>query len=317
MRITILALAAIFAGAIPARALDARAGTSGAQFLKLGAGARAGGMADNFAALADDAHAAYYNPAGLNQLRGTQLAGAHTAYFEGMSYEAVNFAVPFGKEGDYSRHALAFSLYYLSIGDIERRTGDSTDPIGTFSASDGAYGLTYAHAFNDRISLGATGKYIAQNIDSYDARTFSADAGILYRLNPDGNRPVSLAAVVKNVGGKANGYVTGQGDPLPTGVTLAGACRIFPKRLAVDLEVTKYRDTDLFGGVGAEYIHPFNDGVSGALRAGYSSVRRENDGLNGVAFGAGLNFYKATFDFAWQPFGTLGDTFRYSLLVRF
>ncbi|MDD5657514.1 MAG: PorV/PorQ family protein [Elusimicrobia bacterium] len=310
-------LALLLAWAVPARALNAAAGTSGAQFLKLGAGARAGGMADNFAALADDAGAAYYNPAGLSQLKGVQLAGAHTSYFEGMSYEVVDFAVPFGEEDGYHSHALAFGVYYLSVGDIERRTSDSTDPIGTFGASDGAYALSYAHAFDERLSVGLTGKYIAQNIDSYNARTYSADAGLLYQLNPYGKRPISLAAVVKNAGGKANGYVAGQGDPLPTGATLAGACKLFPKRFSLDVEVTKYRDTDLFGGLGGEYVQPFADDISGTLRFGYSSQRRANDGLNGMALGAGLNFHKASFDFAWQPFGSLGNTFRYSLLVRF
>ena len=69
----------------------------------------------------------------------------------------------------------------------------STDPVGTFGASDGAYGLTYAHAFDHKLSVGLTGKYIAQNIDAYNARSFSADAGVLYRLDPDGARPVSVA----------------------------------------------------------------------------------------------------------------------------
>jgi len=317
MRRLILALASVLALSTPAHAVNSRAGTSGAQFLKLGAGARAGGMADTFAALADDAAAAYYNPAGLTHLQGTQLAGAHNSYFEGMSYEVMDFAVPFGREAGYSRHVVAAGIYYLSVGDIERRTSDSTDPTGTFSAADGAYGLTYAHAFDRRLSVGLTGKYIAQTIDSYNARTFAADAAALYQVNPDGARPVSVAAVVKNMGDKANGYVSGTGDPLPLGVTLAAACRVFPKRLSVDLEVSKYRDTDAFAGLGAEYIHPFNEAVSGALRFGYSSQRKDNDGLNGLAMGAGLNFYKVSFDFAWQPFGTLGDTFRYSLLLRF
>jgi hypothetical protein len=301
----------------PARAQSAEAGTAGAQFLKLGAGARAGGMADSFAALADDAYAAYYNPAGLTQLKGAQFAGAHTSMFQDISYEVMDFAVPFGQEEGYYRNAVAAGVYYLSAGAIEQRTSDTTSPIGTFGASDGAYALTYAHAFDQKLSLGVTGKYIAQNIDSYNARSFSADAGALYRLNPDGNRPVSLAAVIKNVGGSSGGYVPGTSDPLPLGMTLAGACRVVPKRFSVDLEATKYRDTDLFMSLGGEYTHPFNDSVSGALRFGYSSVRKDIDGLNGMALGGGISFNKVSFDFAWQPFGVLGDTFRYSLLVRF
>ncbi|HAM36979.1 MAG TPA: hypothetical protein DEB40_07100 [Elusimicrobia bacterium] len=317
MRNPILALAAVLALAAPACAVNSRAGTSGAQFLKLGAGARAGGMADSFAAVADDAYAAYYNPAGLTQLKGTQLGGAHSTYFEGMSYSVLNFAVPFVRSEEYSRHALGVGIYYLSVGDIERRTSDSTDPSGSFSASDGAYALSYAYAFDRNLSLGLTGKYISQSIDSYKARTFAADAAALYHVNPEGARPVSVAAVLKNAGGKAEGYVAGQGDPLPLGAALAGSWRAVPKRFVVDLETAKYRDSDIFVSFGGEYTHPFNDGVSGALRCGYSSLRKDNDGLNGVAMGAGINFYKASFDFAWQPFGTLGDTFRYSLLVRF
>lgn len=314
---TILLTAAFLALSGPARAMSTQAGTAGAQFLKLGAGARAGAMADNFSALADDANAAYYNPAGLTQLKGTQLAGAHTALFQGISYEVVDFAVPFGREAGYFRNAVAAGIYYLSVGDIERRTSDSTEPIGTFGASDGAYGLTYAHAFDRQLSVGLTGKYIAQSIDSYNARSFAADLGALYQLNPDAARPVSLAAVVRNMGSGSGGYVAGSSDPLPLGVTLAGGWRAVPKKLSLDLEVSKCRDTDVFFGLGAEYTHSFNEGIAGALRAGFSSLRKDNDGLNGIAFGGGISFYKATFDFAWQPFGVLGDAFRYSLIVRF
>jgi hypothetical protein len=301
----------------PAYGQSTEAGTAGAQFLKLGAGARAGGMADSFAALADDSYAAYYNPAGLTQLKGTEFAGSHTSLFQGISYEVMDFAVPFGREEGYCRNAIAAGVYYLSVGDIELRTSDTTEPIGTFGASDGAYALSYAHAFDRRFSVGLTGKYIAQNIYSYNARSFAADAGALYQVNPDGSRPVSVAAVIKNMGSSSGGYVAGNSDPLPLGMTLAGAWRMFPKRFSLDLEATKYRDTDIFASLGGEYTYPFNDRISAALRFGYSSVRKDIDGLNGVALGGGISFYKASFDFAWQPFGVLGDTFHYSLIVRF
>jgi hypothetical protein len=309
--------AALLVLAAPAFAVSRQAGTAGAQFLKLGAGARAGAMADSFAALADDANAAYYNPAGLTQLKGTQLAGAHSQLFQGVSYESVDFAVPFGREEEYSRNALAVGVYYLSVGDIERRTSDSTDPVGTFGASDAAYALSYARAFGRSLSLGLTGKYVAQSLDSYSARSFTGDAGILYHLNPEGDRPLSVAAVAKNMGGKAGSFAAGNSDQMPLGLTAGAAWRLVPKRFVLDLEATKYRDSDLFGSLGGEYTHPFSENVSAALRFGYSSQRKDIDGLNGMALGGGLNFHKASFDFGWQPFGVLGNTFRYSLLVRF
>ncbi len=314
MRLTaVLALGAVLAA--PARAVNDQAGTSGAQFLKLGAGARAGAMADAFAARADDAYAAYYNPAGLTQLTGSQLAGAHTAYFQGVSYEVLGFAYPFGRQAEYSSHALAFGIYNLSVADIERRASDTTDPIGSFGASDGAYAVSYAYAPDRKLSLGVTGKYITQTLDGYKASAMAADAGILYQLNPTAQRPVRVAAALKNVGTRS-GYVSGQSDPLPTGVTLGLAASPF-KRLSLELDGTKYRDTNAFLAAGGEYTVPFNEAVAGALRFGYSAQRKDLSGLNGLTLGGGLTFHKAAFDFAWVPFGVLGDTFRYSLIIKF
>jgi len=273
-------------------------------------------MADSFSAIADDAYAAYYNPGGLTQLTGSELAGAHTAYFQGISYEVLGFAYPFGRQEKRSRHALALGIYHLGIGDIERRASDTTDPIGTFGASDGAYSLSYAYGASPSLGLGLTGKYIVQDIDTYHARAYAFDAGLLYKPNPEASRPVSLAAVLRNAGSRPS-FVSGQSDPLPFSTTLGLGYQAVPRRLALNLDLSKYRDTGLFVALGGEYRHPFREGITGALRFGYSSQRKDNDGLNGVALGAGIGFHKASFDFAWVPFGHLGDTFRYSLLIRF
>ncbi|RIK54073.1 hypothetical protein DCC62_32005, partial [candidate division KSB1 bacterium] len=45
-----------------------RAGTAMAQFLKIGVGGRAVGMGEAFVALANDASALYWNPAGIAQM---------------------------------------------------------------------------------------------------------------------------------------------------------------------------------------------------------------------------------------------------------
>lgn len=298
-----------------AAAQSSKAGTSGAQFLKLGAGARAGGMADAFAAVADDATAAYYNPAGLTQLKGVQLSGAHTMLFEDVSYDALNLAVPWRKQETYSRHVMALGIYNLRVSEIERRVSDTTGSIGTFDSSDAAYALSYAYAFNRRLSAGVTGKYIVQRLDTYNASAGALDAAVHWKPNPDAVRPWTAAFVLKNVGNKPE--FAGVEDPLPMGGTAAFGWEAVPNTLKLDLEATKYRDTDPYGSLGAEYRHHFNTSVSGALRGGYTSHYRDSEGLNGVALGGGIQFHKAGFDFAWQPFGRLGNTFRYSLIVKF
>ncbi|MBI4370850.1 MAG: type IX secretion system membrane protein PorP/SprF [Elusimicrobia bacterium] len=65
----------VLAAAVPARAA----------FEDLGAGARAPGMGDAFAALADDVYALHYNPAGLAQLDRPQLGAAYSRLYTGLS----------------------------------------------------------------------------------------------------------------------------------------------------------------------------------------------------------------------------------------
>lgn len=305
-----------------ASAKSSAAGTSGAQFLKLGAGARAGAMGDAFTAIADDAYAAYYNPAGLARLARPQLGGAHSALFQGVSYQTLAVVVPFGRgegreriETEGNRHALGLSIYYLGVGDIERRTGDSTLPVGTFNSADSAYALSYAYAPSDRLSLGVTGKYIHESIDSFSGSAMAADLGVLYRVNPHTEKPINLAASVRNIGNRI-GYVPSETDPLPTTVVVAGAVAL-TKGLTLDLDLGKARDSNLYAALGAEGRHSLSEGITGALRGGYTSSRRDNGGLAGVTAGGGLSFQKAAFDFAWIPFGSLGDAFRFSLLVKF
>lgn len=292
------------------------AGSSAASFLKLGAGARAGAMADSFSAIADDVHAVYYNPAGLSQLRGTQLAGAHTSFIQDVNYEVLEVAYPWGKREDHSRHVLALGIDYLSVGKIDRRATDTTDSMGSFDSTDASYGLTYAFAFNRQLSAGVSAKLLSQRIDTYRSDSFASDIGVLYRVNPDGRVPVSVAGVLRNWGGRVS-YVSGTSDPLPISFTVGLGIHAWPDRLRFNVEAVKYRDTGLFGALGAEYYHPLTKDIKAAFRGGYSSHYRDIAGLNGMAMGMGLTYQMVSFDFAWLPFGRLGDTFRYSLLLKF
>jgi len=315
MRLLLALLPLLFAGR--AWALNSYAGTSAAPFLKLGAGSRAGGMAEAYSAVADDAYALYYNPGALTTLTRPELAGAHTQHFQGMSYEFAGFAYPLKAQAtkDYSKHVLGVAIYNLSVADIERRTGDTLAADGTFGAGDYAYNLSYGYRVNKTLGAGVTGKIIHQTIDSYGSMAYAMDAGFLFTPKPEAKRPLSLALVIKNVGTRPS--FAGVSDPLPTGVTLGAGMKVLPN-LKVDLDLSKYRDTDLYAAFGGEYRHEFSKEFDGAFRLGYSTVRKDNEGLNGLTLGVGCRFQqKFGFDFAWVPYGVLGDTFRYSLSLRF
>ena len=91
------------------------AGTSAAQFLKLGAGAAGAAMAEAQSAAADDVYAAYYNPAGLAQLERPMMGAMHAQYLQGSKYQYGAMALPLG-EG--SRSIMGLSIANLGVTDI-------------------------------------------------------------------------------------------------------------------------------------------------------------------------------------------------------
>lgn len=310
-----LLLAALLVTAQAAHAVS-NEGTAGAQFLKLGSSARAGAMGDAYTAVSDDAYAVHYNPAGMTRLTKTQLGGGHTTLFQKVTYQSFALTVPFGKEDGYSKHAIGFGVLYLGVADIERRAGDTTDAIGTFNASDSAYAFSYARAFSPRFSAGASAKLISQSIDSYRGSSMAGDLGLQYRTGEEKDSPV-VGASIKHLG-KRIGYVSGSTDPLPTTVSLGGSFKP-AKPLLLSLEAGKAYDADPYGALGLEGRKQFaDDGLAAALRFGYNSSRRElGSTMSGISAGAGLSFPKGDLDLAWIPFGPLGDSFRFTLLVKF
>ena len=69
-------------------------GTTVADFLNIGIGARASGMGGAFTGLADDASAIYWNPGGLTQLQRPETMGMYTVWLADTSYQFVGGAGP-------------------------------------------------------------------------------------------------------------------------------------------------------------------------------------------------------------------------------
>ncbi|HOW89740.1 MAG TPA: PorV/PorQ family protein [Elusimicrobiales bacterium] len=296
----------------PAAAASSYAGTSGAQFLKLGAGSKAGAVAEAYTAAADDVYSGYYNPAGLTRMVSSEFAAQYVSYFQDMSYSFLAFAMPLDKRDGFSRHALGVSIYNLSASDLEARTEDTLLAAGLFDASESAYALSYAYRLNKGLGIGATMKYVRESIDTESAGAVAADAGVHYR--PLADRPLDLGLTVRNMGSKLD---FGDGsDPLPLGGVF-GVSYSFLPGLRAECDLAQYRDTDMIVAGGAEYTHDLKYDMSGALRLGYTTHNKDVGGLKGIAAGAGLRYSRVYFDFAWVPFGDLGNTFRYTISARF
>ena len=141
--------------ALPANAGNSKVGTSGAQFLRIGAGARPTAMGDAYTAIGGDINSSYYNPAGLATLRHPELTAMHTQWFQGIDYSYGAFAYP------ASFGTFAFSAATLQASDIQRFGADESS-LGSFTNLDAAYGLSYGTDISEAISVGGNAKSVSR-----------------------------------------------------------------------------------------------------------------------------------------------------------
>lgn len=171
-----------------------KVGTTSAQFLKIGVGARAMGLGGSFTALANDVSALYWNPAGITNLRGFSFSVTHTEWFADISHDFAGIIYPLS-----SSDVIALNVVALNTGEQEVTT--VTQPEGTgifYDVSDLAIGLSYARVLTDRFSVGLTVKYIQQNMYNESANTFAVDIGTYLRT---GFHDLIIAMNMSNFGG--------------------------------------------------------------------------------------------------------------------
>src|SRR5471030_2720987 len=79
-------------------------GTEAASFLDIPVGAGPAALGSAYTALATNAYAPVWNPAGLGLLNGNEVAAQHLSYLESMHYEYLSFVHPFDKSKDNDTH---------------------------------------------------------------------------------------------------------------------------------------------------------------------------------------------------------------------
>ena len=159
------------------------------EFLDIGIGARAAGLGNTMTAMADDATAAYWNPAGLMHVqKNHEIALMHNEYFAGVikyDYGGFTTAMDNGKR-------LALSVIRMGVDDIPNtlnfRDGNSFDyaRITSFSVADMAFLASYAQNIKgmDGLSIGANVKVVNRRVGNFaTAWGFGLDAGAMYRKN--------------------------------------------------------------------------------------------------------------------------------------
>lgn len=286
-----------------AAAYAAGPGTTGASFLKVGVGARELALGSAASVLTEGPNAVNWNPARLAGVKGKALTASYNMLFLDESQGFVGYATPAGGSGVF-----AAGLNYLTVAKIEKRAGDTEAADSTFNNKNTAFALSYARPeVKPGLNVGASLKYISQKLDSQSDQAIALDLGSEYKLDD----AWTAAFVVQNLGSEIGP------DKLPLAFKGGAARRFLDGKLAAgaDVDWLAY-DERVYLDLGAEYLLNGNF----AFRAGYQFGRSKDDlgsALVGLGAGLGFKYDRFSLDYAYVPFGDLGDTHRMTLGFTF
>lgn len=287
--------------------VQASAGSLQAAFESIGAGARPLAMGNAFTAVADDAHAVYYNPAGLPQVRRPEITAGYGKLFSGLK-DSSNLGAGFIAAAQPLRQGSwgTAGMGWLSLNLQDAYREDSLL-------------LSYGKETFAGLFLGGSAKLLKRSFGSdpytradplfqrYGQNTtnYSFDFGLLYRPDPsysfgfavkDFNRPdVALAG----------------GEKLP--LEFRGGFGYHQRQLSFDAEISR-KDKDTGVSMGLE---KWLASVL-ALRAGINvGSRNKREIGTGIGYKGGYFGLDYSFTFPLAGVESTAGSHRFSLTVRF
>ncbi len=293
-------------------------GAAGANFLKLGVGARALGLGSAYTAIAEDVTSLYWNPAGLASLSKKELGAMHAEMFADTRYDFIGYAHPTSKLN------FGVSAVYLSQGNIDGRTAGRAKS-DDFTADDLAVTFGGSRLFAERMGIGVSFKLIQSRIAAFSSRSYAFDVG--YTLRPGFSQKwnaVRMGLAVQNIGPRA-AYINESYD-LP--LTVAAGLGVEPVRsVLVSADIKRQvHDAQTQFSAGAE----FTPVSFFALRAGFATDQSANrnilekrdpggrlSNLAGLGLGMGFKVGMGSIDYSFTPAGEIGNIQRISLGLKF
>ena len=283
-----------------ARAEAADKGT-GLAWLKEVLGPRSAGMGGVAAALTGDQVATGDNPGAVAALQGRDFLLAHQALFAGIRQEYVGAVFGNGRRG------VGFGFAVRTSGGLERRTGPTAEPLGTFSVYDADFSLRYAHRVSG-VHVGAGLRILHETVEAEGASGVAFDFGGVARLPvPHLTAGVAMRHLGRMRGPGASSIRLPTG--LQAGVVYATDFASGRDQVVIATEMEFPRAGEGTFRAGGEYVWR----RLLAVRAGYEAGRDAQGG----SFGFGVQRRGVRFDYALTPYRYgLGNAHRVSIGFR-
>ena len=304
-----------------------KVGTTGFQFLKIGTSARAVAMGESFIALANDASAMYYNPAGLAQLKDREVSFSLTSWPADINYGYVGAVLPTNRYG-----TMGIFVGALSTGEMKKTVPYKGWTGEYFSATDWMMGVSYGRGLTDRFFVGGNIKMLSEFLDTESVNTWAIDFGTMFNIGVQG---IKFSMFLNNFG--PNVKFIKEEFSLPTAFKIGlvmDAFKIGENKMILTFEGAHPNDNVEQVAVGTEYT--FKNLL--ALRAGYrgflfiddkdKTVQLDeytslavDEPLRGLSMGFGLNLpvgaLKTKLDYAYTDLGFLDNAQRLTFTINY
>lgn len=272
-------------------------------FLKIDAGARGAAMAGAYCAAGDDALSVFYNPAGTALADKKQVLLGHNEWLTEIRNETLAYVHPLGP-----RLTAFGGANILLSGSMAKREAINGDVTGSFSVFEGAASAGLSWEMGEGWYGGAALKALTQQADGESAMAWAGDAGL---LKVSGAWKAGASAA--NFGSRLKLGDSAFRLPL---MLRAGAAYTFLRNYSLAAEAVKPGSSDAAAALGAEARVNAGPREYFFLRAGYTTGRSLHAG-SGVTGGLGLASQDLRVDYAFAPYGDLGDAHRVTLSFSF
>lgn len=302
-----------------------RAGISTVQFLKIGVGGRATAMGDAFVAVANDASALYWNPAGLVQFQENQVIFSHNSWVVDINHEFLGAVYHLDETN-------TFGVSFTAITMQDMKVTTEFAPFGTgeyFGFSDIGIALSYARKMTDQFSFGGTVRYVEETLDKLKMRGIMIDLGTYYWTGLGSTR---FAVAVSNFGNQ----LAPDGEVILVGKRKKSEWQAFSPptifrigfafepyeygvhKLTTSVQLNHPNDNSENVVLGAEYsFKQANTNSAFFLRGGYKLNVDEQNFSVGAGVYYPLSFATINVDYAYSNFTRLGSAHRFSLIFGF
>lgn len=218
---------------LPIFVAKAQVGITAVPFLQIEPDSRATGMGNTGVAVADNASAIFWNPAGLAFQNQNQISVTHAnwlpAFNADLFYDYLVGTYYVDGIGTIGGH-----ITFLNLGE-QIRTDETGNELGRFNSFEISAGLSYGFRISDNFSIGTGLRYIYSSLAEGDVSgqeispgsSVGVDLAGLYKTDPFqiGSRQATFNAGfnLSNIGPGMQYTDNAQKDPLPTILRLGWA----------------------------------------------------------------------------------------------